>query len=1102
MIRLLLLLAPLVVTAFTRVYPAAAGSPMTRPHLAAAETHSDITSIGIDRKKVRTLMKVMGGTALATTMSAATSVTSVRGATDAADSVLFEPQSDIVIKSPGDDREYKSITLSNGLRVLLIQDSTASVAAAAMDVHVGSTSDPEDIPGLAHFCEHMSFLGTEKYPREEDFSGFLSSHGGSTNAYTDQEDTVYYFDVGADFLDDALDRFSQFFISPTFSQDGTDRELNAIESEHSKNINDDGFRLFQLEKDVSSQEHPYHKFSTGNKETLERLPKKKGIDVRAELLQFHGKYYSANQMTLCVCGKEKVETLERWVRRRFTSVPNKQVSPPEMEWWGKVAPYPFATTSGAALSTPEGATIKPPLLEVVPVGQARRINLQWPLWVKTPARKEYLIHAKPEAIVSHLIGHEGKGSLRSYLASRGWVNDLRSSISSELSDFLQFEVSIDLTEDGFTKRDEVVEAVYAYINLLKGVGADSGQGGIPDYVYDEVSQLSRIGFDFSEKNDPADYVSMLAADMQVFNNPAEYLTGSRLFHVAQGTTRSEVNDLLAALKPSSGKVTVVSREFEGKTRDVQDWYGTNFNRKSVSDTQLSKWTKASPTKYPGGLALPAPNDLVPKDFTLLGGQGSVSEVKKKKISDKEKKRLLEQPPSRILPDRHERWEVWHKLDFSFGQPRTYAIFSLAIDKEAYDALFVINSRLFSMCFMDSANEYLYEARLAGLNFNLEFTSRGLVLTFTGFSEKLPLFAEKMLALLREFKPERNAYARFRDVQQRELSGWKTQQPYYHANYFASQILETLQYDIPSLQKALDKADINMLSGFLNASVGKRSFGTALFAGNVNEEGAEDLVNLVDSTFPFSTLPEPQRSRREALELPLTSAKHKGTRSGLEIDSKGPNANEDNSASAFYFQLPSRDVRLTVLAELLADVVEQPFYDSLRTKQQLGYIVYAGCRIKEGIPTLLFVAQSSLLGGQALSERVADFLYSPDQLPALLARLSEGEFAAYKEGIRSKKLEPDQRLTAQAGRFWAEIGLQRPGEEPVFDRDAREVAALETISRADFVSFATDLLDGDRTRLLVSEVTSEKMKTQPERGLALDLQKVDSPLDLASRLPRL
>lgn len=90
-----------------------------------------------------------------------------------------------------DERDYKALTLDNGMRVLLISDPKSSRSAAALDVHAGGFSDPSDRSGLAHFCEHMSFLGTKKYPEENEFSEFLSANGGSSNAFTDSEDTVY-----------------------------------------------------------------------------------------------------------------------------------------------------------------------------------------------------------------------------------------------------------------------------------------------------------------------------------------------------------------------------------------------------------------------------------------------------------------------------------------------------------------------------------------------------------------------------------------------------------------------------------------------------------------------------------------------------------------------------------------------------------------------------------------------------------------------------------------------------------------------------------------------------------------------------------------------
>lgn len=137
-----------------------------------------------------------------------------------------------IIKSPEDKRLYKALELHNKLKVLLISDPETDKSAASLDVCVGkeiyaldgkmqnaresfisqhvsfqgSLSDPDDLPGLAHFCEHMLFLGTEKYPCENEYNKYLSEHGGGSNAATSSEHTTYYFDVVPDHLQGAMDR--------------------------------------------------------------------------------------------------------------------------------------------------------------------------------------------------------------------------------------------------------------------------------------------------------------------------------------------------------------------------------------------------------------------------------------------------------------------------------------------------------------------------------------------------------------------------------------------------------------------------------------------------------------------------------------------------------------------------------------------------------------------------------------------------------------------------------------------------------------------------------------------------------------------------------
>lgn len=95
----------------------------------------------------------------------------------------------------------------------------------------------DDLQGLAHFCEHLLFMGTEKYPKENDYNQYLAEHSGFSNAFTGVENTNYYFEIGHEYLGGALDRFAQFFISPLFSASCTERELRAVDSGESITMN-------------------------------------------------------------------------------------------------------------------------------------------------------------------------------------------------------------------------------------------------------------------------------------------------------------------------------------------------------------------------------------------------------------------------------------------------------------------------------------------------------------------------------------------------------------------------------------------------------------------------------------------------------------------------------------------------------------------------------------------------------------------------------------------------------------------------------------------------------------------------------------------------
>ena len=209
-----------------------------------------------------------------------------------------------MIKPLVDDRKYRLVKLSNNLEVLLISDVNSATSAAALSFGVGSFKDDPKIPGLAHFCEHMIFLvklinsqGSKTYPVPSQFEDLLSTYFGSTNAFTEDEHTTYYFEVGNAGFDSALKIFSRMFAEPLFDTTMMQKEINAVNSENEKNLNNDNWRQNQVLRELSNSKSVFHRFGTGNNQTLNSL----GIDILNEKLNnFYRENYVPSNMRLVV----------------------------------------------------------------------------------------------------------------------------------------------------------------------------------------------------------------------------------------------------------------------------------------------------------------------------------------------------------------------------------------------------------------------------------------------------------------------------------------------------------------------------------------------------------------------------------------------------------------------------------------------------------------------------------------------------------------------------------------------------------------------------------------------------------------------------------
>ncbi|KAL7541746.1 hypothetical protein ACHAXR_011187 [Thalassiosira sp. AJA248-18] len=989
----------------------------------------------------------------------------------------------IILKPPLDKRTYETFTLPNGLKVLLCSDPASTTAAVAMNVHVGACSDPVEIPGLAHFCEHMLFLGTERYPEEDSFSKFLSSNGGSNNAFTDSEKTVYYFEFDGSIdnrLSEALLRFGSFFSGPLFTESATGRELNAIDSENSKNLQNDIFRLYELEKDRVNSEHPYSKFFTGNKSTLLEGTKRQGINLRQQLVKFYESYYSANQMSLAIVAPQPIPQLQKYVSEAFGTIPNRDVNPPEDKWAFRISPY------GKSGLMPAQKTIA----EIVPIQELRQVTITWPIVFSSKEEREAFRLNKPDYFVSWLLGHEGVGSLLSYLKDKGWANSLGASDNANLSDFITFEVTVELTNKGLEAIDDVCEAIFSYVRMMR-------ESPIPDSVFDDNLQLDELEWRYTTKGQPGSYVQSLVTSMDQYP-PSLYVAGPRRLGLKESEetllsssdprtsfkTKEQrdiiklaCTDLITRLTVDNSFLTVFSKTFEGKTSNVEKWYGTQFNNRPIPMSTLMRWQNSVPAGSIG-LAYPRKSPFIPSEQGLR--------VKKKPKQSDPKALSFEEkikpiPPPTVIRDDGDdgRWTAYFKQDERFGKPKAFLIFQLLTGELYSTPLQASLASLYQQCAADKLNEYTYDALLAGLTYDLQVMPRGVRLTFGGYNDKLKNFAtyvsSKLARDLDDVLPSNEEeFERYKDNLLRALSAFKVKPPYAHAIYYSSlaQVPRSFQYTNEQLVAALKGTTLPQLVDYVK-SLWASGKGEALIQGNYDKKEALDIINTIDKTLSFKTItPDQYPARLKPLPLPVIPPGEKPTR--LSISE--PNKSDNNAASHITLQSLGKSERDHVLIEILAAIIEEPFYDNLRTKQQLGYIVSSGVKAVDQSRTLIVIVQSNVAPAEKITSSMIKFLDGVSE--TLLNPLTSIDIELFVKGLVDKRLEPDKQLAVEVTRNWSEIASGRFQ----YDRLQSEVGALLAITKQDIVDFWDQLYVKER-RMLVSEIVPKLGPTSKEPALS-------------------
>jgi insulysin len=998
--------------------------------------------------------------------------------------------SSCAIKKPlVDNRQYRHITLPNKLEALLISDSAADKSAAAMDVRVGSLFDPPQLQGLAHFLEHMLFLGTQKFPSEDEYQSYLARHGGLSNAFTADNHTCYFFNVAPEHLEGALDRFGQFFISPLFTQSATDREINAVHSEHSKNVQEDMWRQYQLMRTICfDHRHPAHHFSTGNKETLGNIP-------RDALLNFHRAWYSANVSRLAVLGKESLDDLESMVSKIFTDVPNKNVVVPMGTGFSNevfshtirdvvdkdidTSKLDFKEVEDVLytpITAPESWSGRVPTIDekcigqnlvIVPVKEQRSVQFCWFL----PEQRR-LWKSKPNRYLSHVLGHEGPGSLTSVLKARGIATDLVGGLFYDNAGVSLLKVEVHLTKQAADSLDailpELSTAVAAYIRLAREqVSKD---------IWKEMEMVENLNFDFQPTLDPMTAVQTVVNAMH-YMPVGEVLAGQkRIYEYNQEAIEHHLNELTA----DKMFMMTVGKEYQSKCDLTEKWYGTKYGLHAIEPVVIEKFNQVqnmSITELGSicnemKLSLPKKNDFLPENLSLLP-----------------KSTLESKNPEMVQSG------TFFKQDSVFKIPKAKAAFAIYSPFVQRNIGNYVGTDLWLQSLNEQHSQVSYQAEVAGLKYKLKGTREGVVLSVGGYNDKLRVIAQSVLEKFESFKPTEALFSLVRDRTVRQLQSQLLQKaPYSQALDLTHQVLLDPYYSTSEkLDQVLATKSVDQLPNA--AEIFEQAYVESLIEGNVDRSGAMALNDAVKTA--IGTQPV-------AIEK-ISDAKVMALNGDVEVRRTGVNPQETNGSVVVSVEVgwvaghvsesSEADLKVAALVNIASQICGQKFFDDLRTKQQLGYIVHSAANVQERRAGLLFLVQSERATDE-VKECIFSFINKLDQT---VESISDDDFQQYIGAVVADLVEKPKNQEEEFNRHWAEIEKRRFD----FDRKDKLVPVVQSVTKADLVHFVqehvirapkviavvTGANEPDASELLTNdEISNIKLKAKWVRSFSKPLVK--------------
>ncbi|WP_288496991.1 pitrilysin [uncultured Erwinia sp.] len=900
----------------------------------------------------------------------------------------WQPITETIRKSEKDPRQYQAIKLDNGMTVLLVSDAQATKSLAALTLPVGSLENPTDQLGLAHYLEHMVLMGSKRYPQPDNLAEFLKKHGGSHNASTASYRTAFYLEVENDALQPAVDRLADAIAEPLLDPVNADRERHAVNAELTMARSRDGLRMAQVGAETLNPEHPSSRFSGGNLETLRDKP---GSKLHDALTAFYHRYYSANLMKAVIYGNQPLPELQKIAAATFGRVANHHATVPDIS-------VPVVTDKQKGI-----------IIHYVPAQPRKQLKIEFRI-----DNNSDKFRSKTDTLIGYLIGNRSKNTLSDWLQNQG----LADSISAGADPVIDrnggvFSIAISLTDKGQANRDEVIAAVFSYLNQLRTEGIDKR-------YFDEVAHVLDLDFRYPSITRDMDYIEWLV-DTMLRVPVADTLVAP---YIADDYDAQAIGARLEGMTPENARIWFISpKEPHNKTAYFVD---APYQVDKISAQRFKDWQVESDKIK---LSLPVLNPYIPDDFSLIKADKAYARPQE----------LMNQQGLRVfyMPSQYYADEPKANITLAL---RNKAAMSTAQNQ----VMFALNDYLAGV----ALDELSSQASVGGISFSTS-EDDGVTFSATGFTQRLPKLMSQLLKGYTSFTPTQAQLEQAKSWYLERLDAADKGKAFELAIQPA-QLLSQLPYTQRSeRRKLVATISLQQLMDYRKMLL---------------EQSAPELMVVGNMT------PDAVRSLATEVKTQLNCEGHEWWHSEHVTITKPTLANlqeagssTDSALAAVYVPVGFEEYQSMASSAMLSQIIQPWFYNQLRTEEQLGYAVFAFQMPVGRQWGIGFLLQSNVKQPAFLLSRFKAFYPTAEKR---LREMSKADFAQYQAAMINELKQRPQTLDEEAGRFSKDFDR----ENYKFDTREKVIAQIQALTPQSVADFFHQAVMAPTGLALLSQIS--------------------------------